>query len=444
MKKSSPNTSIKPITATINSADHLSIGGCDCVELAEKFGTPLWIVDEATLTAAMTAYKEGLAGYPAESLILYASKAFNCLAMCSLLQREGLGIDVVSAGELLTALQTNFPPQRIYFHGNNKSAEEIHLVLKAGETRIIVDNLSELELVNEEARKLNQQANILLRIIPGIEPDTHEHIKTGHEDSKFGIALEQLDLALNIIKNNSAYLNLLGLHAHIGSQSQELEPFLQLIDVMAALYEQLYAAHRLSLPELNLGGGLGIAYLESDQPIPIFDWAFALASKVEATFKTKALPLPKLLIEPGRSIVGTAGTTLYRAGHKKSLPSGITYLCVDGGMADNPRPITYQAEYTACIANRLSAASREKPIILAGRFCESGDILIKKTFIDAQTGDLIAVFATGAYNYSMASNYNRNKRPACILVNEGEAEIIIEREEYEDLWRLDRVPERLK
>lgn len=444
MSKLSPNTSIHPVTAETNQQDHLSIGGCDTVELAEKFGTPLWIIDEATLLAAISAYKEGLARYGGESLVLYASKAFNCLAMCKILQQQKLGIDVVSAGELLTARKADFPSHLIYFHGNNKSEEEIGLALAGGTTRIIVDNLSELELIRYKARKLCQKANILLRIIPGIEPDTHEHIKTGHEDSKFGIALEQLDTALDFIKSNSSYLHLLGLHAHIGSQSQELAPFLKLVEVMSGLYVQLRSTHKLDLSELNLGGGLGIAYLESDHPISIFDWAYTLAGEVESSFKMKSLPLPKLLIEPGRSIIGTAGTTLYRAGHKKSLPSGITYMCVDGGMADNPRPITYQAEYTACIANRVSAAPLDKPIILAGRFCESGDILIKETFIDAQAGDLIAVFATGAYNYSMASNYNRSKRPACILVNQGEAEIIIQREEYQDLWRLDRIPERLK
>lgn len=438
----SPNDKVKPATATINEKDHLVIGGVDSVELAEKFGTPLWVMDEKTITDAISAYKSGLQNYP-NSQVLYAGKAFLCLAMCHLLKKHQLGLDVVSAGELYTAAEAKLPAHLIYMHGNNKSLAEVEAGLTYGDIKIVADSESELRLIAEVAKKAGKTAKILLRIIPGVEPDTHHHIVTGHADSKFGIALEELSAMVKVILELSPHLELLGLHAHIGSQAKEIEPYYEHIEIMANALLSLKKEFDIELPELDVGGGLGIAYIDEDKPVSIFEWTRGIADKVTLSMQKHGLKLPKLLIEPGRSIVGTAGVTLYRAGHKKILPSGLTYISVDGGMADNPRPITYQAEYTAAVASRMSADAGAGPITLAGKFCESGDIIIKEASLPAETGDVIAVFGTGAYNYSMASNYNRTGRPACVLVNEGRAEVIIEKESLADLLRHDRVPERL-
>jgi diaminopimelate decarboxylase len=276
-----------------------------------------------------------------------------------------------------------------------------------------------------------------------VEPDTHEHIKTGQHDSKFGISLAVLDQAVQLILKYPEQLELVGLHAHIGSQSLDLSPFLELIDIMADRFAQLKQRYGVRLSQLDVGGGLGIAYVDADRPAAIFDWAASVAGAVATAFRQRELEPPELLVEPGRSIIGTAGITLYRAGHTKDVEGGISSLAVDGGMADNPRPITYQAKYTTCVANRMNAPGPAKPVSLVGRYCESGDIIVKEAYLSAQRGDLIAVFGTGAYNYSMASNYNRTTRPACVLVSEGKAEVIIERETNEDLVRHDRVPDRL-
>ncbi len=438
----SPNTKIRPSSSSINDKGHLVIGGLDTVDLAEQFGTPLWVMDETTITAAVAAYKEGLSAYP-DSLVLYAGKAFLCLSMCHLLRRHGIGLDVVSGGELHTACQASFPAENIYLHGNNKSEGEIRQALIAGNVKIVVDSESELSLVASIARQLGRRARILLRLIPGVEPDTHQHIVTGHEESKFGLALTDLFPVVRKIISLDSAVELIGLHSHIGSQSHAMEPYWQMIDILADCFVDLQASFGLRLSQIDVGGGLGIAYNDNDRPTPIYEWAKGIAEHVTSSFQQRCLPLPKLLVEPGRSIAGTAGVTLYRAGHKKRLPSGLTYLFLDGGMADNPRPITYDARYTAAIANRMNAPAPLTPLSLAGRYCESGDIIIKEAFLSAESGDLIAVFGTGAYNLSMASNYNRTGRPACILLSAGKAEIIVERETVDDLLRQDRVPERL-
>ena len=437
----SPNSKVRPASAAVNEQDHLTIGGVDTVELAEKFGTPLWVMDEQTMLSAIASYKQGLEDYP-DSLVLYAGKAFLCLAMCHLVRQQGLGLDVVSEGELHTAIQAKFPAQNIFMHGNNKSAAEITRALEYGDVKIVVDSESELNMVASIAQSLKKTANILMRIIPDVEPDTHQHIITGHAESKFGIALEDLHDMIRTAQALGPQVQLLGLHAHIGSQAQEVEPYYKYVAVMAKTHAGIKKELGIEFEWLDIGGGLGIAYTEADDPAAISEWTKGVASRVMSTFKEHCLKLPKLMVEPGRSIVGTAGVTLYRAGHKKFLPSGIRYVSVDGGMADNPRPITYDAKYTACVANRMSAPPTADPVILAGKFCESGDIIIKETFLPAETGDLIAVFGTGAYNYSMASNYNRTGRPACVLVSGGNAEVIIERETHEDLLRHDRVPNR--
>lgn len=437
----SPNVQVRPTTSRTNAQGHLEIGGCDCTELAEKFGTPLWVMDEQTIRECVLAYQTGLSAYP-NSLMVYAGKAFLSLALCHLLDSLGVGLDVVSEGELYTAEVANFPFSRVYLHGNNKTEAELSNAISLG-AHIVVDNLNEISRVGTLATRLNKAAKIHLRLIPGIEPDTHDHIKTGHYDSKFGIPLEELPDAAKMLSTMSD-VRLIGIHAHIGSQSHDIEPYLQNVTVLAEAAATLKRVHGIQLEEIDVGGGLGIAYTEHDRPMAIYEWARAVATQAAAEFARLDLGTPKLLVEPGRSIVGTAGVTLYRAGALKELPSGMVYLPVDGGMADNPRPITYQAKYTSCIANRVPTGSEPpKRVTLVGRYCESGDIIVKEANLDADSGDLIAIFGTGAYNYSMASNYNRSPRPACVLVANGAAEVIVERESNADLIRKDRVPERL-
>ncbi len=438
----SPNTRVQPQSARINSSGHLVIADCDTVDLASQFGTPLYLLDELTIRKAAEAIKAGLANYP-RSRVLYAGKAFLCLAMCHLIDDLGLGLDVVSAGELHTATAAEFPPELIYMHGNNKSREEIQEGLQAGDVNIVVDNLSELKLVGQVAGELGKKARVLFRVTPGVVPDTHHYIATGHTDSKFGIPLDDLEAAVAVALELKETINLAGLHTHIGSQSHEIEPYIEMVEILADCFKEIKATFGIDLPELDIGGGLGIAYVESDRPIAIYDWAKDVSSQVLESFSNRRLPHPFLVVEPGRSIVGTAGVTLYRAGHSKSLPGGLRYLAVDGGMADNPRPVTYQAKYTACVANRMSNSTADEPITLAGKYCESGDIIIKDAYLAAESGDLIAIFDTGAYNYSMASNYNRTGRPACVLLSAGRADVIIERETNADLLRQDRIPDRL-
>lgn len=440
----SPNLNICPVTAKTNASGHLEIGGCDTVELAERFGTPLWIIDQATIVAAVNAYKEPLSRYQGESLVLYAGKSFLCLAMCHLIKHLKIGLDVVSGGELYTALQAGLPAQSIYLHGNNKSEEEIKAALDAGPMRIVIDNESELHMVAQLAAAAGKQASILLRITPGVEPDTHQHIKTGGYDSKFGIVPAQLPALAEKISKAGKTLDFLGIHAHIGSQSHELEPYEDIIAILADQAAMLASRFKLPVRELNVGGGLGITYTATDKACAISAWTEMVCQGVAKTFAAKNLPAPRLLVEPGRSIIGPAGVTLYRAGHMKRVPSGTTYLAVDGGMADNPRPITYGARYTAACANRMGENQKSEPLTIVGKYCESGDVLVSDVQLAAESGDLIAVFATGAYNYSMSSNYNRTPRPACILVHNGKADLIVERESTSDLLRNDRVPDHLR
>lgn len=438
----SPNTSIRPITARTNSLGHLEIGGADTTVLAEQFGTPLWIMDEATIAQSANACKDGLkdSQYP-DWQVLYAGKAFLCLAMCRLTEMLDLGLDVVSCGELHTAMQAGLSGESVYLHGNNKSREEIETAI-VNNVRIVVDCETELHLIADLAKTKNTTANILLRVTPGVEPDTHHYIKTGQHDSKFGLALEEVTRIAKQAQTLGPSILLLGLHAHIGSQSHDIGPYLEIVDIMADSYAEL-KSQGVNMTHLDVGGGLGITYTESDKATPIYDWSLAIGKKVKESFLKRNLALPKLLVEPGRAIVGTAGVTIYRAGNRKVLPGGLTYLSIDGGMADNPRPVTYQAKYSACVANKNENSDAGK-ITLVGKFCESGDVLIKNLQMNAETGDLIAVFSTGAYNYSMSSNYNRTGRPACVLVKDGVANVIIERENADDLLRQDRIPDYLR
>ncbi len=440
-KIESPNQSIMPISATINDQNHLCLGGIDSSKLIEEFGSPLWVMCEESIMQSAAAVKEGLSAYP-NALPCYAGKAFLCLAMVKLIEQSGFGLDVVSDGELFTALQANFPTERIFFHGNNKSDKELAMALSSG-VKIVVDSSSELEALISLAKSESKNSEILLRIIPGIELDTHDHIKTGHDTSKFGIPLSELDDVIAKILQQDR-VKLIGLHAHIGSQAMDLGPYLESVDLFADLYQNIQKKFNLTLPHLDVGGGLGIAYTSGDKPLSMQNWARVVSERVKSSFASRDLPLPELSVEPGRAIVGSAGVTLYKSGHLKQLPGGKNYLAVDGGMADNPRPITYQAQYTAAVANRMKPENPGKSWSIVGRYCESGDIIVEEATLDVRNGDLIAIFATGAYNYSMSSNYNRTGRPACVLVKNGQAEVIIERETCADLVSHDRIASWLK
>ncbi len=432
-------------TARINRQGHLEIGGCDTVSLAAQFGTPLYVMDEAALRKNCRAFREALKKHYPNSLAIYASKAFSCAAMARLVDQEGLGLDVVSGGEIYTALQAGFPMEKVYFHGNNKSAGEIALAIESGTGRLVADSRYDLALINRIAGQLGKKARVLLRVTPGIEAHTHEYIRTGQIDSKFGEGIPngQAREALSGVKE-LVNLEFLGLHCHIGSQIFETDPFADAARLLINFASELKRDFDLDLKELNLGGGLGVRYLEGDDP-PTIDLTVAnLAAALRETVRQSDLPEPRLIIEPGRSIVGEAGTTLYTVGSIKTIPGLRTYLAVDGGMGDNPRPALYGARYQAILANKADQP-KMVTVTVAGKNCESGDLLIKDLEIpQAEPGDVLAVFTTGAYNYSMASNYNRLPRPAAILASDGQADLIIARETYADLVRNDVIPERLK
>lgn len=433
----SPNQRILPLTARVNGQDHLEIGGCDVLDLVEEFGSPLYILDEATLRTACRQYRQAFERYyPGDALVMYASKAWNCLAVCAIATQEGLAIDVVSGGELLTALKSGVSPDNLYFHGNNKSHRELQQGIKAG-CRMVVDNWHELKTLSTLA-SADAPVTILLRLTPGIECHTHEYIQTGHIDSKFGFDPDQLEAVFAYLAQQ-ANLTCIGLHAHIGSQIFELQPHEDLATVMVHWME---AAKRHGLPirELDVGGGLGIRYTETDDPPSIAAWVQVVCEHMVKACQVADVPLPKLICEPGRSLIGSACVTAYTVGSQKTVPGIRTYVSVDGGMSDNPRPITYQSVYRVLAAGKMSAPLTES-ITLAGKHCESGDVLIH----DAQlpmvaAGDIVVIPATGAYNYSMASNYNRVPRPAAVVVQNSKASVIIQRETETDLMRYDRLP----
>ncbi|MEH2162619.1 MAG: diaminopimelate decarboxylase [Nostoc sp.] len=438
---SSPNQELLPLTARVHNHDSLEIGGCDVTTLVEQFGSPLYILDEETLRSACQQYRDAFKQYyKGESQVLYASKAWNCLAVCAIAASEGLGIDVVSGGELYTALQAGVSPNKIYLHGNNKSREELILAIASGVT-IVADNWYELHTLVEIAQP-GQVIRIMLRLTPGIECHTHEYIRTGHLDSKFGFDPNDLDQVFTFVSQQPT-LDCVGVHAHIGSQIFERQPHQDLAAVMVQWLRDA-GKYGLNITELNVGGGLGIKYTESDDPPSIEEWVKAICEVVQEACAVENLPLPKLLSEPGRSLIATACVTAYTIGSSKVIPEIRTYVAIDGGMSDNPRPITYQSVYRAVVANKMSAPLTQT-VTIAGKHCESGDILIHNALLPkTEPGDILVVMGTGAYNYSMASNYNRLPRPAAVVVANGEANLILQRETYQDLIRQDRLPERLK
>ena len=438
----SPNRNLSPLSAALDSQERLTIGGCLLSELADRYGTPLYVLDELSLRTSCRAYQNSLrTHYRGESIPLYASKANSSLAISSLIHSEGFGLDAVSEGELITALKAGIPGNKIVLHGNNKSRDELLLAYE-NDVMIIIDNKHDIELLDELIGPKNTTARLMLRFTPGIECHTHDYIRTGHIDSKFGFDPDQLENVLHILKDKQ-WASIQGLHAHIGSQIFELQPHQDLASVMADAYQ---LAKQIGHPvkDINIGGGLGIRYIQKDDPPSIDDWVKCVASSVEKAFQERNLKLPRLMIEPGRSLVATAGITLYKLGSIKEIPGIRKYISIDGGMSDNPRPITYQSLYTACLADRPIELP-QKPVTIAGKHCESGDVLIKDCLLPVcKSGEILVIFSTGAYNASMSSNYNRIPRPASVLVHKGNSELIQKREKPEDLLRFDLVPERLK
>ena len=437
----SPNKNIVPITTSIGNDGKLSIGGCSIEELVEKYESPIYILDESTLRNSCRAYKNALEKhYPGKSLPIYASKANSSIFMSNLVSSEGLGLDAVSEGELLTALKGGVPNEKIVFHGNNKSDKEIEFAVR-NNINVIVDNDYDLERLEELSNKFNRDLEIMIRFTPGIECHTHEYIRTGSFDSKFGFGIEYLNILFNKI-STSKHLKLRGLHAHIGSQIFELDPHKDLGEIMVnVILDAKKFGH--DIDKLNVGGGLGIKYTENDDPPSIDEWVKTISTSVVKACKKYKLDLPTLMCEPGRSIVSTAGVTIYKIGAFKEIPGIRTYLSVDGGMSDNPRPITYQSNYSACLVSNPFNTNPKNKYTIAGKHCESGDVLFKDIELsDCKTGDLICVFGTGAYNNSMSSNYNRIPRPAALLVFNGEADIIQKRESPLDLLKYDILPNR--
>lgn len=428
-----------------NEKGHLQIGGCDTVELAKEFGTPLFVMDEECIRKKCKEFYQSFIEKYGNSQVVYASKAFLTLAIARIIEQEGLGLDVVSGGEIYTAMQADFPASRIYFHGNNKSRSELYFAVDIGIHRVVIDNYHEIELLNEVAKEKGIKQAVLIRVAPGIDAHTHEYIKTGQIDSKFGFALSN-GAALYAIKRalNMSNIDVKGIHCHIGSQIFELESYVHAVEVMLEFAQTIKKATGLEIEDLNIGGGFGIYYHTGDKPASIKDYANLVMKTVKEKSRNIGLSVPRVIIEPGRSIIGPAGTTLYTVGSIKEIPGVRKYVAVDGGMTDNIRPALYQAKYEAIIANKASKECTEL-VSIAGKCCESGDMLIWDAKLPAvQVGDILAVPATGAYGYSMASNYNKFCRPAVVLVHEGEAEIIVKRENYQDLIRNEIIPKRLK
>ena len=418
---------------------HLNIGGVDTVEIAKEYGTPVYVMDEDLIRKNCRDFRESIEKfYGGKGLVCYASKAFACKEMYRVVESEGCGADVVSGGEIYTAVKAGVSPEKLVFHGNNKTDEEIAMALEYNIGRIVVDNIYELKKIDTLAKSQNKTANIMLRIKPGIDAHTHNFIKTGQIDSKFGFALETGE-AFEAVKLAITHpnLNLRGFHCHIGSQILETEPFCAAAEVMIGFIAKIKNELGHEIDDLNLGGGFGICYTEADDPKPYASFMEAVSKVVHSKCEELGVKLPFILIEPGRSIAGPAGITLYTVGAKKVIPNIRTYVSIDGGMCDNPRYILYQSEYDALVANKADKPKDTK-VTIAGKCCESGDLIGENMPLqDVEAGDIIAVCATGAYNYSMSSNYNRLQKPPVVFVKDGKTRVVVKRETLEDLIRND-------
>lgn len=421
-----------------NEQGHLTIAGLDATALARQYGTPVVVYNIELVRERARKFKETFEKHNVKAQVAYASKAFSSIAIYEVMKEEGLSLDVVSAGELYTALHAKFPASKIHFHGNNKSMEELVMAFDAEIGCIVVDNFYEIELVKQLAEERKQAISILLRVTPGIEAHTHDYITTGQQDSKFGFDLNngQADDAFEAVAHHP-YVNLLGLHCHIGSQIFETQGFVAAAEKLLTKMQNWSESQNYSCTVLNLGGGFGIRYTEEDAPLAPEKYVEEMIKAISRLSSESAYQMPEIWIEPGRSLVGDAGTTLYTIGSQKTVPDVRHYIAVDGGMSDNIRPALYQARYDARVANRMNADATQL-VTVAGKCCESGDKLIEDiTLPEVEAGDILAIFSTGAYGYAMASNYNRLTRPAVVFVENGKARLVIKRESLEDLVRND-------
>jgi diaminopimelate decarboxylase len=412
----------------------LEIGGIRVTDLAEKYSTPLYIYDENLIRQNCREYYNSFNCESENNRVAYAGKAFLTLAMCRLIHEENLYLDVVSGGELFTAYKSGFPLEKVYFHGNNKTIDEIELGIELGVGTFVADNVMEIELIDRIAKKFDKKQRIYLRITPGIEAHTHEYIRTGQLDSKFGFAYIE-DNVLETVKKALSFENieLVGLHCHIGSQIFDIDPYEDATEVMLRIIKDIYDNTGYAIKELDLGGGFGVYYNNGDSPKTAAVYCNAILNKARSISSELGIEMPILTIEPGRSIVGNSGITLYTVGSIKEVPSIRKYVSVDGGMTDNIRPALYQAQYESIVANRVNS-DEEEAITISGKCCESGDILINDiTLPKVHSGDLLAIMSTGAYGYSMANNYNKIPKAAVVMIRDGKDRLVCKRETYEDV-----------
>ena len=423
----------------VNAQGDLTIGGVDTVELAQQYGTPLYVMDEGMIRNSLRRFHDSMQKYyNGRGVVHYASKAFSCLEMCRVVASEGDGLDAVSIGELYTAVRAGFPMEKVGFHGNNKTDEELTYALENGVGHIIVDNIPELHRLERIAAEKGIKPHIMFRIKPGIDAHTHKAVMTGQIDSKFGFALETGE-AMGAVKEALACANvkLVGVHCHIGSQIFDIEPFEEAARVMLRFIAQVKNELGYEIKGLNLGGGFGIKYLDSHDPAPFEEYLERVSAVVKTECEALGIEQPFMYIEPGRAIAAPAGITLYKVGARKEIPGIRTYISIDGGMCDNPRYILYQSEYEAVVANKASQERSEK-VTIAGKCCESGDLIGEGMELQhAESGDILAVLATGAYNYSMSSNYNRIPKPAVVFIRDGKSRVVVKRETPEDIIRND-------
>lgn len=429
----------------INAAGHLEIGGCDTVDLVNKYGTPLYVMDEMIIRNNCRMYKKAIDKYyDGNGLAVYASKAFCTMAVCKIVEQEGLGLDVVSGGELYTAVKAGFPMEKVYFHGNNKTIDEIEFGIENNVGRFVVDNEIELMNIGRIADEKNKKVKILIRVKPGVDAHTHQSVRTGQIDSKFGVGIENGE-AKALIKKAVSMENIevVGVHCHIGSQILEIKPFELAAEILLTFIAEVRDELGINLSELNLGGGVGIKYTEKDNVLEYDSFVESVSKVIKRVCKEKNLSNIFILMEPGRSIVGNAGITLYRVGNIKDIKGVRKYISIDGGMCDNPRYALYKSEYTALLANKPNSPKTDV-VTISGKCCESGDLIaVDIKMPETEPGDIIAVLATGAYNYSMAMNYNRNCKPPVVLVKEGKDRLIVKGEDYDDIIRNDIIPEDL-
>ncbi|SFP25399.1 diaminopimelate decarboxylase [Salibacterium halotolerans] len=431
-------------TSRINKDGRLEIGGVDTTRLAGEYGTPVYVYDVTLMRERAKGFQQEFEKAEVPYQVAYASKAFSCIAMVQLAAEMGLSLDVVSAGEMITAAKADFPMERAHLHGNNKSYDEIALALELGVGCIVVDNFHELSMIQEQARKNNRTVQVLLRTTPGVEAHTHEYISTGQEDSKFGFDLQsgQADQAIAALQDDP-FINLRGIHCHIGSQIFDTDGFVLTVQKLFAEFKRWREEYDFVPEVFNAGGGFGIRYVEGDDPLEPENYVKDLILAVKKEAADADMAVPEIWIEPGRSISGDAGTTLYTVGSKKNIPGVRNYVSVDGGMTDNIRPALYNAEYEGVLANRAGEKADSRTAV-AGKCCESGDMLMWNLPLpETEPGDILAVFCTGAYGFAMSSNYNRFTRPPVVFVEDGEADLVVQRESLEDLLKND-LPLRLK